>query len=342
MFKAYGLYSHIRANELRSAFLLAGFVVLLLALMFSFALLIEAMSARPGAPFDYILALAVDDLKRGWPIGVIAAGVWFVIAYLFHQKMIDFATGAANLSRAESPRVYNLLENLCISRGVPIPALQLIESDALNAYASGLKEGRYKIAVTRGLTRYLTDAELEAVLAHELTHIRNRDVQLLVIAVIFAGIFAFVADLTIRRWDFPFGFSPHRPESDNGRRGNGGAALAVAHRSVHHRAELGRLGADPLRAVALARVPRRRRQRRTDEEPRRDDLGAARIEAHAAIPNMPSRMQYFFIETPALHPEFGWLARDPAQRRCACRGSRQIRRRPGCAGRDFRRRTRGY
>jgi heat shock protein HtpX len=97
MFKAYGLYSHIRANELRSAFLVAGFVVLLLALMFSFALLIEAMSARPGAPFDYILALAVDDLKRGWPIGVIAAGVWFVIAYLFHQKMIDFATGAANL-----------------------------------------------------------------------------------------------------------------------------------------------------------------------------------------------------------------------------------------------------
>ena len=312
MFKAYGLYSHIRANELRSAFLLAGFVVLLLALMFSFALLIEAMSARPGAPFDYILALAVDDLKRGWPIGVIAAGVWFVIAYLFHQKMIDFATGAANLSRAESPRVYNLLENLCISRGVPIPALQIIESDALNAYASGLKEGQYKIAVTRGLTRYLTDAELEAVLAHELTHIRNRDVQLLVIAVIFAGIFAFVADLTIRRWDFPFGFSPHRPESDNGRRGNGGAALAILIALFIIALSW---GASVLIRFALSRSREFLADAGSVELTKNPDamISALRkIEAHAAIPNMPSRMQYFFIETPALHPEFGWLATHPS------------------------------
>jgi len=312
MFKAYGLYSYIRANELRSAFLLAGFVVLLLALMFSFALLIEAMSARPGAPFDYILALAVDDLKRGWPIGVVAACAWFAIAYLFHQKMIDFATGAANLSRAESPRVYNLLENLCISRGVPIPALQMIESEALNAYASGLKEGQYKIAVTRGLTRYLTDAELEAVLAHELTHIRNRDVQLLVIAVIFAGIFAFVADLTIRRWDFPFGFSPHRPESDNGRRGNGGAALAILIALFIIALSW---GASVLIRFALSRSREFLADAGSVELTKNPDamISALRkIEAHAAIPNMPSRMQYFFIESPALHPEFGWLATHPS------------------------------
>jgi heat shock protein HtpX len=312
MFKAYGLYSHIRANELRSGFLLAGFVVLLLALMFSFALLIEAMSARPGAPFNYILALAVDDLKRGWPIGVIAAGVWFVIAYLFHQRMIDFATGAANLSRAESPRVYNLLENLCISRGLPIPALQIVESDALNAYASGLKEGQYKIAVTRGLTRYLTDTELEAVLAHELTHIRNRDVQLLVIAVIFAGIFAFVADLTIRRWDFPFGFSPHRPERDDGRRGNGGAALAILIALFIIALSW---GASVLIRLALSRSREFLADAGSVELTKNPDamISALRkIEAHATIPTMPSRMQYFFIESPAVHPESGWLATHPS------------------------------
>lgn len=312
MFKAYGLYSHIRANELRSGFLLAGFVVLLLALMFSFALLIEAMSARPGAPFNYILALAVDDLKRGWPIGVIAAGAWFAIAYLFHQRMIDYATGAANLSRAESPRIYNLLENLCISRGVPIPALQIVESDALNAYASGLKEGQYKIAVTRGLTRYLTDAELEAVLAHELTHIRNRDVQLLVIAVIFAGIFAFVADLTIRRWDFPFGFSPHRPERDDGRRGNGGAALAILIALFIIALSW---GASVLIRFALSRSREFLADAGSVELTKNPDamISALRkIEAHATIPTMPSRMQYFFIESPALHPETGWLATHPS------------------------------
>lgn len=312
MFKAYGLYSHIRANELRSAFLLSGFVVLLLALMFSFALLIEAMSAPPGAPFDYIVTLAVDDLKRGWPIGVIAAGIWFVIAYLFHQKMIDFATGAASLSRAESPRIYNLLENLCISRGVPIPALQIIESDALNAYASGLKEGQYKIAVTRGLTRYLTDAELEAVLAHELTHIRNRDVQLLVIAVIFAGIFAFVADLTIRRWDFPFGFSPHRPERDDGRKGNGGAALAIVIALFIIALSW---GASVLIRFALSRSREFLADAGSVELTKNPDamISALRkIEAQAAIPTMPSRMQYFFIESPALHPESGWFATHPS------------------------------
>ena len=314
MFKAYGLYTHIRANRLRSAFLLAGFVVLLFALMFSFALLAEAMSAPPGAPFEYIFALAVDDLKRGWPIGAVAAGAWFAIAYFFHQKMIDFATGAASVSRMESPRLYNLLENLCISRGVPIPALQIIESDALNAYASGLKEGQYKIAVTRGLTRELTDAELEAVLAHELTHIRNRDVQLLVIAVIFAGIFAFVADLTIRRWNFPFGFSPHRPPiRDDGRRDRGGgAALAVLIALLIIALSW---GASVLIRFALSRSREYLADAGSAELTKNPDamISALRkIEAHATIPTMPSRMHYFFIESPALHPESGIFATHPS------------------------------
>jgi heat shock protein HtpX len=108
--------------------------------------------------------------------------------------MIDYATGARPITREQSPRLYNIVENLCISRGIPVPGLQIIESDALNAYASGLREGQYRIAITRGLLEVLTDTEIESVLAHELTHIRNRDVQLMVVAVIFAGIFAFVAD----------------------------------------------------------------------------------------------------------------------------------------------------
>ena len=112
------------------------------------------------------------------------------------------------MTRNEAPKLYNMLENLCISRGIPMPRLEIIETPALNAYAAGLREGDYVIAVTRGLVETLTDAEVEAVLGHELTHIRNRDTQLMVIAVIFAGIFGFFADLAIRRWDFPYGLSP--------------------------------------------------------------------------------------------------------------------------------------
>jgi heat shock protein HtpX len=311
MFKAYGLYSHIRANRLRSAFLLAGFVALLLALMFSFSLLFEAF-ASGEEPFDVILARAASDFRINWPVGVAAAGVWFVIAWLFHQRMIDYATGARDVSRAESPRLYNLLENLCISRGVPIPALQILESDALNAYASGLKEGEYKVAVTRGLLVELTDAEIEAVLAHELTHIRNRDVQLMVVATIFAGVFGFAADLLIRRWDFPFGFSPHRPpeREDNRRESGAGLAILVALAII-----VLSWGASVLIRLALSRSREYLADAGSVELTKNPDamISALRkIEAHSAMPAMPSRMRAFFIESPARVQESGWFATHPS------------------------------
>ncbi|MEK4032731.1 M48 family metallopeptidase [Methylocystis sp. IM3] len=310
MFKAYGLYSHIRANRLRSLFLLAGFVALLLALMFSFSLLYEAV-ASGEEPFDVILARAENDFLHNWPVGIAAAGAWFAIAYLFHQRMIDFATGARAASRAENPRLYNLLENLCISRGVPIPALQILESDALNAYASGLKEGEYRIAVTRGLVVALTDAEIEAVLAHELTHIRNRDVQLMVVAVIFAGIFAFVADLTIRRWDFPFGFSPHRPPEREDNRRESGAGLAVLIALLIIALSW---GASVLIRFALSRSREFLADAGSVELTKNPDamISALRkIEAHAVMPAMPSRMHAFFIESPARVQESGWFSTHP-------------------------------
>jgi len=95
MFKAYGLYSHIQSNRMRSAFLLGGFVVLLIALMFSCALLIEAMGQ--DAPLDVIVARAIFDVKQGWPLAFGAAALWFCIAFLFHQNMIDYATGSAGI-----------------------------------------------------------------------------------------------------------------------------------------------------------------------------------------------------------------------------------------------------
>ncbi len=312
MFKAYGLYSHIRANQFRTTFLLAGFVALLLALIFSLALLLETFSAAPGAPFEWIIGQAVEDLKQGWSVGFAAASLWFLIAYFFHQKMIDYATGARPITREQSPRLYNIVENLCISRGIPVPGLQIIESDALNAYASGLKEGQYRIAITRGLLEVLTNAEIESVLAHELTHIRNRDVQLMVVAVIFAGIFAFVADLSIRRWDFPFGFSPYRPTTrEDGRRDDGaGLAVIVAFAIIALS-----WGVSILIRFAISRSREYLADAGSVELTKNPDamISALRkIESHSAIPAMPSRMYAFFIESPAIHQETRWLASHPS------------------------------
>ena len=205
MFQAYGLYTHINANRFRSVCLLLGFVALLHAFMFSFFLAFEALN---GGLFEEIMGRAAYRFGRNWYLCSIFAAGWFGFSYFFHQKLINAAVGAKSVSRSEQPQLYDALETLCISRGITMPKLQIMETQALNAFASGISDKSYTITVTRGLLETLEPAELEAVLAHELTHIRNRDTQLMVVAAIFAGIFAFVGDLLIGRWDFPYGFSP--------------------------------------------------------------------------------------------------------------------------------------
>ena len=102
------------------------------------------------------------------------------------------------MTRQQQPRLYNLLENLCISRGIPMPKLKIMDSEALNAFATGLNQRQYAVTVTTGLLNALNDQEIEAVLGHELTHIRNGDVQMMVIAVIIAGVVGFFAELFFR------------------------------------------------------------------------------------------------------------------------------------------------
>ena len=132
------------------------------------------------------------------PIVLAGVGIWFVISYFFHTQMIQMATHSEPLERRDNKRVYNLTENLCMSVGMTMPKLYIIESDALNAFASGINEKTFAITLTRGIINTLSDEELEGVIAHELTHIRNRDVRLLIVTIVFVGIFATIADLALR------------------------------------------------------------------------------------------------------------------------------------------------
>jgi len=293
MFRAYGLYTHIRANRIRSVLLLIGFVALLHALLFSILIVINAFG---GGEFEEIVARSADQFVGSWPVAMMAAGVWFLISWLFHHQLIRLATGAHSISRKEAPRLYNILENLCISRGIPMPALQIVETPALNAYAAGLKEGEYVIAVTRGLIDTLSDDELEAVLGHELTHIRNRDTQLMVIAIIFAGIFAFVADLMIRGWRFPYGVWP-RGGDRRDRSGGGGAALAIL---IAIAIVLISWGLSTLIRFALSRSREYLADAGSVELTKNPDamIRALRKIEHNAKFDVPSRMEAFFIENP--------------------------------------------
>lgn len=132
-------------------------------------------------------------------VGVI---IWFIIAWFSHTTMINSATSSKPLERKENKRVYNLVENLCISSGMQMPKVNIIEDDSLNAFASGINTKTYAVSLSRGIINKLDDDELEAVIAHELTHIRNRDVRLLIISIIFVGIFGFVAEMLFRSLRF--------------------------------------------------------------------------------------------------------------------------------------------
>jgi len=200
---AYGLYTHIASNKFRSMLLLAGLFVLVYVIVYAGALIIEVVNYG-GAPADYYLKVALGDVIRTLPFSTGAAALWIVIAYFFHQSIIDAVTGGEDVTRQQQPRLYNLLENLCISRGIPMPMLKIVESDVLNAYATGLNRKQYAVTVTSGLLNALNDQEIEAVLGHELTHIRNGDVQMMVIAVIIAGVVGFFAELLFRTF-FNFG-----------------------------------------------------------------------------------------------------------------------------------------
>ncbi|MGE0563631.1 MAG: M48 family metallopeptidase [Pseudolabrys sp.] len=194
---AFGLYTHIQANRRRSVLLLTGLFFLVYVMVFAGALVAAAI--RFGdAPPDFLIAQAFRDLVVALPVATIGTLIWIAIAWKFHQSMIDALTGGHQVTRADEPHLYNLLENLCISRGIPMPKLRIAEEAPLNAFATGLNEKQYSITVTRGLVGALNDAEMEAVLAHELTHIRNGDVRMMVIAVIIAGVIGFFAELVFR------------------------------------------------------------------------------------------------------------------------------------------------
>jgi heat shock protein HtpX len=201
--QAVGLQTFIWNNNLRSIFLLAGFPILLLVLWFAVQLVLLGSGFERLPYSDYGVAVdpfsyAIQATIQSLPLAIGAALLWFVIAYFANQTIIDLATGASPVERKDDPELYNLVENLCISRGMRTPTLRVIEADEMNAFASGLHEGQFSITVTRGLRERLDRDELEAVLAHELTHIINRDVRTMVIAAVFAGIISLVAQVLAR------------------------------------------------------------------------------------------------------------------------------------------------
>ena len=217
LIEATGLRTHIWNNNLRSVLLLAAFPLLLLVLFYGLLVGFTGLTSDAGVSDG--LAYAAQQLPYAAPYALGAAGAWFGIAFFGHNAMINAATKARPVKPSEEPRAYKMLENLSISRGLTMPRLMVMETPAMNAFASGVRRENYQVTLTRGLMDALDDEELEAVIAHELSHIRHKDVRMLIIAVIFVGIFAFVGE-TVFRGMFRTNFA----RSDHHRRSGGGNA----------------------------------------------------------------------------------------------------------------------
>lgn len=211
--KYVGLHSQISKNNRRSALLLIAFPLLIFLAVYAFCFFMfqpdwYEVNSRFITYIPFVVA------------GVI---IWFLIAYASHSSLIQMATSSHPLERKDNMRIYNLTENLCMSVGMKMPKLFVIESQALNAFASGINEKTYAVTLTRGIIDHLNDEELEAVIAHELVHIRNKDVRLLIVTIIFVGIFGFLVQVLFRSVLYGGG----RRKSNNGKDGGGAAILVM-------------------------------------------------------------------------------------------------------------------
>ncbi len=185
------LYTHSDSNKRKTWAYLAGFFVFIIIV-------------------GYIFSMAMDDSSILY-IAVIFSVVANFLAYYNSDKMVLAMSKAHEIDHDSNRELYHLVENLCITAGLPTPKIYIIDDTAPNAFATGRDKDHAVIAVTSGLLQKLDKAELEGVIAHELSHIGNRDILLSTIVTVLVGLVVLLADW-FRHWSF-FG---NRRSSDSG------------------------------------------------------------------------------------------------------------------------------
>lgn len=172
------LYTHKDANIRKTFFLMAMFFVVVIAVGWG-------VSWYFGSPIILYIA-------------VFFALIMNVTSYWFSDKMVIKMTGAKLATREENRELYNIVENLSITAGLPMPKLYIVNDSSPNAFATGRNPEHSAVAVTTGLLQILERPELEGVIAHELSHIGNRDMLVMTVVVVLAGVIAIISDIFLR------------------------------------------------------------------------------------------------------------------------------------------------
>lgn len=175
------IYTHIAANKRRSFFLVLFFAAFLLALGW-------VVYQLSGSDVTFLL------------LAVFLALFMPLIGYWGGDSIVLWTTGARRITKEQNPYVYRLVENLCITAGLPVPKIYLIPDSALNAFATGRDPKHASIALTTGIVETLENEELEGVLAHELSHVGNFDTRFMMLVAVLVGLVLILSDLFLRSW----------------------------------------------------------------------------------------------------------------------------------------------
>lgn len=228
------MHTQIRRNNMLTIMLLLLFPVIILGMVWVFLALVNyfgngyydqygnIVRHLDSATVNYYFMNALP-----WVIG--GVGIWFAIAYFSNTAMVRAATGARPITRKENPKIYNIVENLCIACNMDMPKINIVDDPQLNAFASGIDKNSYTVTLTTGIINRLNDDELAGVIGHELTHIRNHDTRLLITSVIFVGIVSTIMSIVVQMMynAFWFGGMGSRSNDNEDNRGNGISMIAV-------------------------------------------------------------------------------------------------------------------
>ena len=198
-----GMQTQIRRNNTLSILLLLMFPTIILGMVWVFLAALNYFgNGYPNEYGEMVYQLDISTVNYYFITAIpwVVAGVliWFIIAYLGNVAMVRQATGARPVTRKEDPRLYNIVENLCMTCNMDMPKINVVDDPQLNAFASGINAKSYTVTVTTGLMELLDDDELAGVLGHELTHIRNHDTKLLITSIIFVGIISTIMSIVVR------------------------------------------------------------------------------------------------------------------------------------------------
>lgn len=191
------LYTHSDSNRRKTWLLIAGFLVFIMIV-------------------GYIFAAALNDSTILY-VAVIFSVLSSFISYWYSDKIVLAMSDAHEVNHENGREIYHLVENLCITAGLPTPKIYIIDDTAPNAFATGRDPEHAVIAVTSGLLEKLEKSELEGVIAHELSHIGNRDILLATIVTVLVGVIVLLADW-FRRISF-FGGRKNNNREENGQLG---------------------------------------------------------------------------------------------------------------------------